>query len=123
MSGMGDILRLPLAWPPARKLDRRAAADAAGSPGNGFKSAGASLVTATYANTKLSGAEIRERNGKLEVHVVFDSPTEAANISPPINRRTVTRLSRAPRRPRSVSRRPRPAPGRQAKNTASRSMT
>ncbi len=98
---MGDILRLPLAWPPARKLDRRAAADAGGGQGTGFKNASASLATATYTNTKGSGAEIRERNGKLEIHVVFDSPTEAVKISayqPEEGYRTDPRAAPSPQR-------------------------
>jgi WD40 repeat protein len=101
MSGMGDILRLPLAWPPARKLDRRAAADAGGSKETGFREATAKLATATYANEKGSGAEIRERNGKLEIHVIFDRPTEAVKISayqPEENYRTNPRAAPAPQR-------------------------
>lgn len=76
--GMGDILRQPLAWPPPKKVDRRAAADVRGTGDTGFRSARADLVTATDRG---AGAVLHERNGKLEVVLVFDRPTEAVKLS------------------------------------------
>jgi hypothetical protein len=78
MYGMGDILRLPLAWPPPKKVDRRAAVDAGRATNTGFRAARADLVAATDRG---AGATIRERDGKLEVVVVFDQATEAVKLS------------------------------------------
>ncbi len=98
MYGMGELLRLPLAWPPPKKVDRRAASDVRGSGDTGFRSARADLEAATDRG---AGAAIRERDGKLEVVVVFDQPTEAVKLSgyqPKEGYDTIPRVAARPQR-------------------------